>query len=287
MEIDTLVKKFIPINKRKDIVRKSSEYSRLIGVRAPSGLGEGEICKNAVCVDLACSELNVDFDRDAVMTLCGVGNLNVYINAYTSIQNILRLKSNLTLESIGAKFNMRHVVKLAKANLDSFKEKFLANVEPHRRQHADFSHPAFQASAFYLAVKQNKMTLERRDLLKICLCTLEKYSGVEKSMCEILGIKTEEKEQSSKPSINDSLNLKRKQDEEDDYSDLEGEEIAEGVDAPGVKKSKKRQKKEEYNEWTEKVLKKNKEENSKIKTKLKSSKQQKLTLNTQKEKEET
>ena len=55
-------------------------------------------------------------------------------------------------------------------------------------------------------------------------------------------------------SLNDVLVEKKAKDEEDNDSDLEGLEVAEGAEIPGLKKSKKRVKKEEFEEWKGKVM---------------------------------
>src|SRR5690606_20775909 len=62
--------------------------------------------------------------------------------------------------------------------------------------------------------------------------------------------------------LNDVLVEKRIRDEEDDESDLEGEEVDPDAEIPGLKKSKKRRKKEEYEAWKKKVI--EKDTNSKV-----------------------
>eukprot|EP01114_Cavostelium_apophysatum_P000502 TRINITY_DN10453_c0_g1_i1.p1 TRINITY_DN10453_c0_g1~~TRINITY_DN10453_c0_g1_i1.p1 ORF type:complete len:157 (+),score=18.05 TRINITY_DN10453_c0_g1_i1:77-547(+) len=139
----------------KAIIRKAQEYSRLCDVRAPSGLPTGQGCKNIVFLDIACSILQAPFDREGAMKMCGT-TFTVYSSAHLSIQNLLQVSTSLSIESLCKKFKCPQIAAPANANLEKYKTKFLAGVEPHRRQFADFSNPVFNCAVFYLTAKKTE-----------------------------------------------------------------------------------------------------------------------------------
>jgi hypothetical protein len=148
---------------------------------------------------------------------------------------------------------------------DRYKEKFLSGLPPQQRSHADFSRPVFTVVSFFLAAKQSKSSVDKKALITDSLISPKEFDIVVKSMSELLGIDTSEENKEvptkspgkqpadpdfkpgrKKEKLNDVLVVKRQRELEDEDSDLEGEDIAPGAEIPGLKKSKKRMKKEEY-----------------------------------------
>ena len=92
----------------RKVVRKAEEFSRLCSVKRPMGLGtvssdkegkrmcfsvivQADICKAAACLELACSELGAEFNRDRAVLLSGSSD-KIFQIAISSIRASLGLK---------------------------------------------------------------------------------------------------------------------------------------------------------------------------------------------------
>lgn len=54
----------------KHVVGKANEYSRLVQIRAPSGLGQGELARGAACLLIACKNKDIQFDKAKACRFC-------------------------------------------------------------------------------------------------------------------------------------------------------------------------------------------------------------------------
>jgi len=268
MEIPKLAK-LLQITNEK-ILRKSEEMVRLARVRCPSGIGTGELVKAAVCLELASKQFGQSFDKKKAIILSGATE-KIYQVAQSSLQNILGIRPEISVKELAIQFGCMQLVKYAERLFEIYKQQYLAGIDPQRRNFADFSRPVFTAVAFYLSAIEHQVTVDKKLLIDCCftnatefnqvcesmtgLCTIKKSKGESKS--NISSIKKKEKSSKKKKSgkLDDNLSEKRARDEEDELSDLEGEELEEGVEIPGLHKSKKRVKREDYDEWKEIVTK--------------------------------
>jgi len=252
------------------ILRKSEEMVRLARVRCPSGIGSGELVKAAVCLELASKQFGQLFDKKKAIILSGATE-KIYHVAQSSLQNILGIRPEISVKELAIQFGCMQLVKSAEKLFDIYKQQYLAGINPQRRNFADFSRPVFTAVAFYLSAIEHQVTIDKKLLIESSFTNATEFNQVCESMTELCAIKNSKGDSKSNVSnikknkqpskkkgsgkLDDNLSEKRDRDEEDELSDLEGEELEEGVEIPGLHKSKKRVKREDYDDWKKKVTK--------------------------------
>jgi len=230
----------------------------------------GDICKSAICVELSAELNGVSVDRQTLRKYSG--NDKDYNIAHNAMRNLLGISAKISPQDLCILFRCTNLAKPTNRLFENYKEKFLAGIPPQRRQYADFSRTVFIAVAFYYASKQAKMKIDKTLLINSSYTTSKEFQTVSKSMAELLGFEVEKEEEqtennknpddkpkkkapkSRKPKLNDARTLAKEIEEEDEHSDLEGAELDPDSEAPGLVKSKKRRKREAYEDWKGKVL---------------------------------
>ena len=75
----------------KHIIGKASEYSRLVQIRAPSGLGQGSLARGAACLFIACKDKDVPFDKPKACKFCCITQAQL-IQVTAMCQKLLGIK---------------------------------------------------------------------------------------------------------------------------------------------------------------------------------------------------
>lgn len=150
-----------------DAVKKAEELSRLVSVRIPGGLGAGEACKTAVCLELACTMVypgkslgRSDFQR------YGFVSSKVYNNTFNMVQKVLSVSMHANIQELAVQFGCVRIAPSIQQCLATYRDKFLASLSELERKKADFSRPVFAAAAFYLVARKHKVKVDKNRLLQ-------------------------------------------------------------------------------------------------------------------------
>jgi len=240
-----------------NVIRKAEEFMRLTKIRCPVGIGAAESCKPAACLGLACRLLGEDFDKGAAVKASGSAE-KIYQHAYVSLQNILNVRPELTAHQLSVHFGAGlRLSDATESTLKKYKASFLKGLSSHEQLHADFSNTVFIAVAFYLTAQSLKMKIDKKKLLNFADMSSADFLKVSSSMGELCFGKALGSSGTKTAKLNDALTEKRKREEDEELSDLEGEKLADDIkeeEIPGLKKSKKRVKREQHEEWKDQVL---------------------------------
>ncbi|GBG80630.1 hypothetical protein CBR_g31090 [Chara braunii] len=90
MDVDVISRK-LALEGCMPVIKKAKELLRLCSIRFEGGLGVAESCKAVVCLELACSELQVPFDRQKAIRLSGSSE-KPYTKALQTVQNALGIR---------------------------------------------------------------------------------------------------------------------------------------------------------------------------------------------------
>eukprot|EP00798_Chlamydomonas_sp_ICE-L_P026704 gene26704-4273_t len=203
-------------------MNKAKELQRFAGSKiAPWGLGQGEICKTAICLELACTTTNPGrvVDRaEFVRFSCSAAK--VYTNTFNTLQKVLEVRSPVTLQDLVVRYGCAPIRIMVSETLKKYKERFLESLPPAQRTAADFSRPVFLAVAFYLVAKKKKCQLCANHqipfhvLPKWVLITNADFKLISASMYELcfdtLGIEKTKEKASNRKTNTDVLDAHRR-----------------------------------------------------------------------------
>ncbi|PNH06478.1 Origin recognition complex subunit 6, partial [Tetrabaena socialis] len=82
-------------------VNRASELIRLLKLQIPGGLGQGEICRPVVCLELACQTTpgsNLPLREEFIRYSCSAPK--VYNQTFTQIQRLLDVRPALDLRQL-------------------------------------------------------------------------------------------------------------------------------------------------------------------------------------------
>lgn len=75
----------------KHVIGKANEFSRLVHIRAPSGLGQGELARGAACLLIACKSKDIPIDKQKACQFCCVTQAQL-ISVTAMCQRLLGIK---------------------------------------------------------------------------------------------------------------------------------------------------------------------------------------------------
>ncbi|EFJ07791.1 hypothetical protein SELMODRAFT_429470 [Selaginella moellendorffii] len=103
----------------REVLRKAEELLRLFRMEFDAAaFGIGDVCRSVLCFDIACSMMQVPFDRQKGIKLSGLSD-KAYNRSLTTVQNALDIR---------------------------YKERVLATLPEARRRSADFDRPVSSTS---------------------------------------------------------------------------------------------------------------------------------------------
>ncbi|GLC56443.1 hypothetical protein PLESTB_001105300 [Pleodorina starrii] len=147
-------------------ISRATELLRLLKLKVPGSLGQGEICRPAVCLELACqttpgSKLPV---RDEFIRYsCSAPK--VYNEMFTRIQRLLDVRPALELRELVTLFGCSQLHDNTQQLLRTYKSRVLDSLSESERARADLTRPALLAAAFLLTAKKARAKVDRSALL--------------------------------------------------------------------------------------------------------------------------
>ncbi|KAG1667552.1 hypothetical protein FOA52_014632 [Chlamydomonas sp. UWO 241] len=169
------------------VLSKAREFVALASARVPGGLGQGEMCKAAVCLELANNIIGTsskDLTRERFVKM-GCCSTKVYTNTFTVLQQALGAQRKVDLQHLVVKFGCAAVRLSVTRVLTLYKERFVAALREADRRAADFGRPVFLAVAFVLVARKNKIKVDQRALLEDMSVPREDFLNVSASMYEL------------------------------------------------------------------------------------------------------
>ncbi|CAA6659768.1 unnamed protein product [Spirodela intermedia] len=241
----------------KQVIRKAEELRRQADVQFDSSV-MGIVCKAIICLEIAATRLQVLFDRQAAVKMCGMSE-KAYIRSFNGIQNSIGIKARLDARELGIQFGCVRLIPFVQKGLSLYKTRFLTALPPSRRANTDFSRPVFTAVAFYLCAKKHKLKVDKVKLIELCATTESEFTSVSTSMkdlCfDVFGISKEKADPKAVRGNRGSLS--RRHEDDGDVSDS-SEDVDDELALPAYKRHKKMERMA-YEEWKSTVISSNKE----------------------------
>mmetsp|Transcript_9437 Transcript_9437/g.28399 ORF Transcript_9437/g.28399 Transcript_9437/m.28399 type:complete len:286 (-) Transcript_9437:1868-2725(-) len=240
------------------VVLKAEELVRLSTTRCPPGtLRQGELCRQAVCFELACNMLGTPVNHGAIVLHSGVKE-PVYNKSLALMQKLLGIKNRVSAKDLCVQFGCVRLEQTTQQVLSQYKERYLRGLSPADRMAADFSRPTFVAAAFFLAARKAKLRVDKGAMLARHNIPAADFASVATSMTELcfdaVGTEAKKRKADSIKTNRELLDLQQGFDEggsgassADDGSDGEGAVHA------GEKALAKRQRQKGYDDWKENV----------------------------------
>ncbi|KAK9813027.1 hypothetical protein WJX72_007774 [[Myrmecia] bisecta] len=257
---------FKPGAKRKlgivnpQVTAKANELVRLASQKFGGGaLGQGEICKQAVCFELTCASLGQEVDHASVVRLSGATE-KVYNSTKIALQRGLGVKCRVGARELCVQFGCARLEPGVQRNLALYKQRFIQQLPPGQRDAADFSRSVFTAAAFFLTARKEKIKVDRKQLLDTLGIPGPEFTTTTNSMSQLIfdvtGVERK-KRKAGEIKSNRALVDKHSTAEEEEQSGDENEDIEEeeGM-AHRPDKPTKRTKAKEYAAWKDQVTKK-------------------------------
>ncbi|KAH8938541.1 hypothetical protein BDL97_16G089100 [Sphagnum fallax] len=243
------------------VVRKAQELLRLSNVHFnASSFGVGEVCKSVLCFELACSVLQVSFNRQKGIRVSGLSE-KAYVRSLAAMQNALGLRLKVDIRELAIQFGCVRLINIVHKALETYKQRFVAALPVSRRSSADFSRSVFTAVAFYLSAKKHKLKVDKMKLMEICGTSDTEFGNVATSMLDlcfdILGVEKEKRDPKSIQQNRELLDVipgKRRHDTVTSDSDSESVDDEDGLEVPDIKRSRVAINSRAYSQWKASIM---------------------------------
>mmetsp|Transcript_32012 Transcript_32012/g.38754 ORF Transcript_32012/g.38754 Transcript_32012/m.38754 type:complete len:295 (+) Transcript_32012:361-1245(+) len=240
------------------VANKANELLRLANIRfTGGGLGQGEVCKSAVCVELACGLLQLSVDRARIVRFCGAPE-KVYANTLAILQGALKIKPKLDIRQLAVQFGCARIVPIIQKTLSTYRERFVASLPEERRAHADFRRPVFLACALYLTARKHKLKVERAKITAAMGVQETEFSQIVESMhtlCyDTIGVTKSKPQTKDDSAVDGKRTASERSEEEGDNGETLGEIAEDQNDNPALKRSKKMSDEQDYEAWKNRVV---------------------------------
>lgn len=162
--------------KQQAAVSKGTELLRLLKLKMPGGLGMGEICRPAVCLEIACSIVpgsKLPLRQEFVRYSCAPAK--VYNEVYTKVQSVLNVQRQVDVFELVTLFGCSDLQEQVQQLLRMYKARYLERLGASAARSAavsqqdakaDFARPVFLAAAFSLVAKWRRTKVDKASLLK-------------------------------------------------------------------------------------------------------------------------
>ncbi|KAL4423114.1 hypothetical protein ABPG77_004797 [Micractinium sp. CCAP 211/92] len=252
-DVGTLVKR---LSLPQSVAAKAAEYARLATARlGPGGLGQFELCKGAVCVELACMTLGQAVDSTLVARFSCVGE-KVYRNAKAAMQKVLGVTSRATARDLCIQFGCARHDQSVRAALAAYKERFVRSLPPAQQARVDFGRPVFLAAAFYLVARKHKVQVDRMKLLGPLGVAATEFAQVCASMADLCADLCGEQRKRKAGELSDerAALIERTGAADDGDAASDSEDEVEDENDVGHRINAKKQRQREYEEWKSRML---------------------------------
>ncbi|XP_024530167.1 origin of replication complex subunit 6 [Selaginella moellendorffii] len=198
----------------REVLRKAEELLRLCRMEFDAAaFGIGDVCRSVLCFEIACSMMQVPFDRQKGIKLSGLSD-KAYNRSLTTVQNALGIRTSLNVRELAVQFGCVRLIQAVQRVLAAYKERFLATLPEARRRSADFDRPVFTSVAFYLCARKQKLKVDKAKLMEVSSTSDPEFSNVAASMTDIcfdlVGVekeKSESRTRGCKRALSDATNL--------------------------------------------------------------------------------
>jgi len=201
MEVEVIAQKLLLKHRSNyvKIVDKSRELIRMSAYKMPV-LGQGEICRNVVCVELACEVLKEEFNQRNAIQISAAPR-KIYIQTLDLLRGSLGIRSKITFKELGVQFGCIFLISTCEKILQHLKTSLELALNPIQRSYIDFDKPAFVAAVFYSCCKRAQVRVDRNLLIDISKTNLGDFQSVQKLIfdhCEEMFTKLETEMKSSR-----------------------------------------------------------------------------------------
>ncbi|EFJ40598.1 origin recognition complex subunit 6 [Volvox carteri f. nagariensis] len=147
-------------------IGRAAELLRLLKLKVPGSLGQGEICRPAVCLELACQTTpgcKLPVREEFIRYSCSAPK--VYNEMFTRIQRLLDVRPALDLRELVTLFGCSQLHDSTQQLLRMYKNRVLESLSDAERARADLSRPALLAAAFLHTAKKHRARVDRAALI--------------------------------------------------------------------------------------------------------------------------
>eukprot|EP00850_Spirogloea_muscicola_P012685 SM000083S22732 [mRNA] locus=s83:179443:182473:- [translate_table: standard] len=290
MDVRQLVKR-MDLENPKAVRAKAEELLRLCKLKfEAASFGVGEIAKTILCLELACSLLNISMTRQKGIKYSGLSE-KAYLRSLNAMQNALgirhvkisfdpvdvsplqlgdlmftaSLRLGVQIKPLAIQFGCVRLVNAVTDTLAIYKQRFLAALPASRRASADFGRPIFAVATFYLTAKKHKLKVDRLKLLEVAGIAEQEFASVCTSMLDLcydrLGINQERRAAEDVKHNRSLLDVTGKRDRKEE-SQLSGDDewssdgsidSDEELEVPGVQ-SRSLSTRRQYQDWKSAVV---------------------------------
>lgn len=121
-------------------------------------------------------------DRKVAARVSCAKDEKAYQRSLLSLQNILGVRSGVSLRNLCVQFGCVGLAGAAERNFKAFCTAFRESLPPIRRDAADFSQPIYTVVVFYLTARRNKSSVDKSRLVKMAESTPSAWAKVEASV---------------------------------------------------------------------------------------------------------
>uniref|UniRef100_A0A061SE02 Origin recognition complex subunit 6 n=1 Tax=Tetraselmis sp. GSL018 TaxID=582737 RepID=A0A061SE02_9CHLO len=168
------------------ICDKAKELDRRISVKISQGLGEGEVCRPVVCLELAAKTLNIFLKPEPCFSAASGAPEKLYRRTLLLVQKLLGIRQRVTARELVEQFQCVRLEAAVQRTVDAFKERYRKALGEGDRGAADFGRPVFVVAAFYLVAKKHKVPrVDRPDLLRLAVADEAEFSKTVNSIMDL------------------------------------------------------------------------------------------------------
>lgn len=180
-EVERLLQRVVPGGNFAEVARLANQLLRKLAVKCkPGSLGKCEVCRPAVCVELACRQCgHLGVSREALVQQSMVKEA-MYRDVFRRVEQALDLTSAWSVPQLAMVLGGEQAVKLAERILSEYQTRYSNSLQDGGRgggQARPFAQQSlYVAAAFFLATKKLKvrkynisLVTPGGDELKLCL----------------------------------------------------------------------------------------------------------------------
>ncbi|KAM9959972.1 hypothetical protein ACTFIW_007204 [Dictyostelium discoideum] len=174
MDIEDVMNKLSLKNKK--VLNRSSEYSRLIKVKRPMGLGPLEMCKPGACIFVACKELSIELNKSQLVRILGT-NDKLFEQSILALYTILgKKRPPYSIVEISNTFKLNSTICESSENLlKLYRTKILGGIEEVQSQFTNIDDGIFSAASVYIMTQQHSINIDHTLLLSLVDCSQETF----------------------------------------------------------------------------------------------------------------
>jgi len=226
------------------------------------------VCKDAVCVELACRVCKMTLtenQRQMLIKRSGAANGKIYQQTLVRIRTSLGIKIGVSIRDVAVQFGVVSLLPFAQTILIQYKKRCRNSVLSAQRQFIKFDNPAFQAAALSLGAAKRKIKHFDDDRLVSSVgSTVVEFKRIRTSMIEVcedlIGAAKKKKTTTTRKRSSSGEHVKKtkkgsggaEQMERENHLDMEARDVIPGYEDTSEARAAKARR--EYQEWRKSVL---------------------------------